>query len=229
MTKRPIAAAVPLILFSLIGVLAAQDAESPDYDLVLRGGKIVDGTGNPWFYGDVAVRGDRIVAVRRVLEGKGKREIDVAGLIVAPGFIDMHSHSDFLLLEDGHAQSKIRQGVTTEVLGEGNSAGPHRDHWACAKNQDEERSHDRAAADAGEADEDADDESRGREGEVHAIETPSIPRAHAGLTPRGTGEVARPAGPTAALMSLRGHHEEHEEHEFVRPLLGLGPPRINDQ
>ena len=56
--------------------------------------------------------------------GTGKREIDASGLVVAPGFIDMHSHSDFLLLEDGNAQSKIRQGVTTEVLGEGSSAGP---------------------------------------------------------------------------------------------------------
>ena len=56
--------------------------------------------------------------------GKAKREIDAKGLVVAPGFIDMHSHSDDLLLEDGNAQSKIRQGVTTEVLGEGRSAGP---------------------------------------------------------------------------------------------------------
>jgi N-acyl-D-aspartate/D-glutamate deacylase len=94
------------------------------YDLVIRNGKIVDGTGNPWTYGDVAIRGDRIVAVGRVPPGPAKREIDAKGLIVAPGFIDMHSHSDFLLLEDGTAQSKIRQGVTTEVLGEGQSVGP---------------------------------------------------------------------------------------------------------
>jgi N-acyl-D-aspartate/D-glutamate deacylase len=100
-------------------------AEEPSYDLVLRNGKIIDGTGNPWTLGDVAIRGDRIVAVGRSLAGKGKREIDVKGLVVAPGFIDMHSHSDWLLLEDGDAQSKIRQGVTLEVLGEGTSAGPY--------------------------------------------------------------------------------------------------------
>jgi N-acyl-D-amino-acid deacylase len=99
-------------------------AADPEYDLIVRNGKIVDGTGNPWFLGDVAVRGDRIVAVGRVPHGKAKREIDARGLVVAPGFIDMHSHSDHLLLEDGNAQSKIRQGVTTEVLGEGTSAGP---------------------------------------------------------------------------------------------------------
>ncbi len=99
--------------------------DDPVYDLVIRHGQIVDGTGNPWFAGDVAVRDDRIVAVGKVPAGRAKREIDAKGLVVAPGFIDMHSHSDLLLLEDGHAQSKIRQGVTTEVLGEGNSAGPH--------------------------------------------------------------------------------------------------------
>lgn len=99
-------------------------ADEPAFDVVLRGGKIVDGSGNPWYHGDVAIRGERIVAVGRV-PGKGKREIDATGLIVAPGFIDMHSHSDYLLLENGDAQSKIRQGVTTEVLGEGQSAGPY--------------------------------------------------------------------------------------------------------
>lgn len=102
-------------------------AESPQaaYDLVIRGGRVVDGTGNPWFYGDVAIRGDRIVAVGRLADAKAARQIDANGLVIAPGFIDIHSHSDFLLLEDGHAQSKIRQGVTTEILGEGNSAGPY--------------------------------------------------------------------------------------------------------
>jgi len=98
--------------------------QEPAYDVVIRGGKIVDGTGNSWFHGDVAVRTGKIVAVGRVPTGRATREIDAAGLIVAPGFIDMHSHSDTVLLEDGLAQSKIRQGVTTEVLGEGSSAGP---------------------------------------------------------------------------------------------------------
>jgi N-acyl-D-aspartate/D-glutamate deacylase len=118
----------------IIGVLlaasltsdSASAADEP-YDLVIRHGRIVDGTGNPWFVGDLAVRGDRIVVVGRVPAGPTKREIDAKGLVVAPGFIDMHSHSDFLLLEDGAAQSKIRQGVTTEVLGEGSSSGPYQD------------------------------------------------------------------------------------------------------
>jgi N-acyl-D-aspartate/D-glutamate deacylase len=99
-------------------------ASEPAYDLVIRNGRIVDGSGNPWFYGDVAIKGDKIAAVGRVGEGQSKRTLDARGLIVAPGFIDIHSHSDDFLLEDGHAQSKIRQGVTTEVLGEGRSAAP---------------------------------------------------------------------------------------------------------
>ena len=98
-------------------------AQEP-YDLLVRGGKIVDGSGNPWFIGDVAVRGDRIVAVGRLGDTPAKRTIDATGLVVAPGFIDIHSHSDWLLFEDGTAQSKIRQGVTTEVLGESSSGGP---------------------------------------------------------------------------------------------------------
>lgn len=103
---------------------AAAAGQQPRYDLVLRGGRIVDGTGNPWFFGDVAIRDGKIVAVGRVPPGQAARTLDVTGLVVAPGFIDMHSHSDLVLLEDGLAQSKIRQGVTTEVLGEGGSAGP---------------------------------------------------------------------------------------------------------
>lgn len=114
-----------LLLFSALFAKSAR-AAPPEYDLLIQNGKIVDGTGNPWFYGDLAVRGDRIVAVGRVPAGRAKRVIDARGLVVAPGFIDMHSHSDYLLLEDGRAHSKIRQGVTTEVLGEGRSVGPAR-------------------------------------------------------------------------------------------------------
>jgi N-acyl-D-amino-acid deacylase len=107
----------------LVGLAPGRSADPP-FDLVIRGGKIVDGTGNPWYHGDLAVRGQRIVALGKVGPHAAARTIDATGLVVAPGFIDIHSHSDFTLLEDGTAQSKIRQGVTTEVLGEGDSAGP---------------------------------------------------------------------------------------------------------
>jgi N-acyl-D-amino-acid deacylase len=94
-------------------------------DIVIRNGKLVDGSGNPWQFGDLAIRGGKIVGMGKLPPLKAGREIDAKGLIVAPGFIDMHSHSDYLLLEDGRGESKIRQGVTTEVLGEGGSAGPY--------------------------------------------------------------------------------------------------------
>ena len=103
-----------------------------EYDLVIRNGQIIDGSGNPWFRGDVAISGDRIVSIGRVA-GEAKRVIDATGLVVAPGFIDMHSHSDWVLLEDGNAQSKIRQGVTTEVIGESASAGPFKGKLAPRK------------------------------------------------------------------------------------------------
>ncbi|HEY6228774.1 MAG TPA: SMP-30/gluconolactonase/LRE family protein [Verrucomicrobiae bacterium] len=93
------------------------------YDLIIRRGRIMDGSGKAAFAADVAVKGDRIAEIGRV-QGEANRTIDAAGLVVAPGFIDMHSHSDWTLLEDGAAQSKIRQGVTTEILGESTSVGP---------------------------------------------------------------------------------------------------------
>lgn len=104
--------------------LACSFAGAADFDLLIRNGRIVDGSGNPWFIGDVAVKSDRIVAVGRKLSGSADRVVEAEGLVVAPGFVDIHSHSDWVLLEDGTAPSKIRQGVTTEILGEGRSAGP---------------------------------------------------------------------------------------------------------
>ena len=95
-----------------------------EFDIVIRNGIVVDGTGNPWFKADIAISKERI-AIIGAIQDKGRLEIDATGLVVSPGFIDMHSHSDFLLLQDGNAQSKIRQGVTTEILGEGGSAGPY--------------------------------------------------------------------------------------------------------
>src|SRR6266540_1817535 len=129
LTNRRRRATHTLALFLILGAAPAGAAEA-DFDLVIRDGRIVDGSGNPWFLGDLAIRADRIVQVGRVPPGSARHELNARGLVVAPGFIDMHSHSDYLLLEDGRAESKIRQGVTLEVLGEGSSAGPFQDKLA---------------------------------------------------------------------------------------------------
>jgi len=104
---------------------SAQRQPRAVYDILIRGGTIVDGTGNPWCQGDLAIKGDRIAAMGKLDPDTGAtRMIDARGMVVAPGFIDIHSHSDMTLFEDGDAQSKIRQGVTTEILGEETSGGP---------------------------------------------------------------------------------------------------------
>jgi N-acyl-D-aspartate/D-glutamate deacylase len=115
---------VTLLLTALVSACAEQSAQPASYDVLIRGGRIVDGSGKPASVGDVAIRGDRIAAVGELGAVTAKRVIDASGLAVAPGFIDMHTHSDMTLLADGTAQSKVRQGVTVEVLGEGGSVAP---------------------------------------------------------------------------------------------------------
>lgn len=95
-----------------------------EYDIVIRHGTIYDGSGSPPFIGDVAIDGDRIMAVGSLERARGRLEIDATGLAVAPGFINMLSWATESLIEDGRAQSDIRQGVTLEVFGEGWSMGP---------------------------------------------------------------------------------------------------------
>ncbi|MDO9488368.1 MAG: D-aminoacylase, partial [Sphingomonadaceae bacterium] len=104
-------------------VAGAVSAQAPaTYDVVIKGGTIYDGSGGAPYVGDVAIEGDRIVAVGGA--ALGEREIDASGLAVAPGFINMLSWATESLIEDGTAQADIRQGVTLEVMGEGWSMGP---------------------------------------------------------------------------------------------------------
>ena len=95
----------------------------PAYDVVIRGGTVYDGSGNAPVSGDVAISGDSIVAIGRI-SGTGRLEVQAEGLAVAPGFINMLSWATESLIEDGRSQSDIRQGVTLEVMGEGDSMGP---------------------------------------------------------------------------------------------------------
>src|SRR5574340_840557 len=95
-----------------------------DFDVLIRNGRIADGTGNPAYMGDIGVRAGRIAAMGRLSKSTAARIIDAAGLTVAPGFIDAHTHSDYTILVDGNAESMVRQGVTTMILGEGESVAP---------------------------------------------------------------------------------------------------------
>jgi len=95
-----------------------------DYDLIIRNGHIIDGTGNPWYAADVAVTGDRTAAIGDLREAHAKREIDAKGRIIAPGFIDMLGQSETSLLIDNRSLSKLSQGITTEITGEGGSIAP---------------------------------------------------------------------------------------------------------
>lgn len=125
MKRHVIALALVLVATLLTPPLEAQ-VEA--YDIIIMNGRIVDGTGNPWFYGDVAIRRDRIVKVGRAGPARAVRRIDARGMIVAPGFIDMLGQSELNLLIDPRAQSKVFQGITTEVTGEGGSAAPLNDY-----------------------------------------------------------------------------------------------------
>ena len=123
-TARPVVIAAALAFGAALFIQLTPHAQGGPYDVVLRGGRIVDGTGNPWFNGDVAIAGGKIAAVGRLGNVTATRVIDATGLILAPGFIDLHTHSDTTLLADGLAQSKIRQGVTVDVIGESSSVAP---------------------------------------------------------------------------------------------------------
>jgi N-acyl-D-amino-acid deacylase len=98
-----------------------------EIDVLIRGAKVVDGTGNPWFYGDVAIAGDRVVAVEpagRITADSVGEVVEAAGMVVCPGFIDIQSHSIVPLMRDGRCLSKITQGVTTEIMGEAWTPAP---------------------------------------------------------------------------------------------------------
>jgi N-acyl-D-amino-acid deacylase len=113
-----------ILIAAAAWILAGSAAAPPRYDTVRRGGTVYDGGGGRPFTGDVAIRGDRIVAVAPHLTGRGRREIQARGLAVAPGFVNMLSWANESLIADGRGESDILQGVTLEVMGEGDSMGP---------------------------------------------------------------------------------------------------------
>ena len=122
-----------LVVFILMSAVLAA---AQDFDILIHDGRIADGTGNPAFHGDVGIKDGRIVAMGKLAGRRAARTIDAKGLVVAPGFIDMHNHSDESVLTDGNAESMVRMGVTSMILGEGSSSAPtsrfprFRDYWA---------------------------------------------------------------------------------------------------
>jgi dihydroorotase/N-acyl-D-amino-acid deacylase len=120
----------PLLALLLLA-LGPPAAAPPRYDLILRGGRVVDGTGNPWYQADVAVLGDRIAAISTHVGGSAIREIRADGLVVAPGFVDLHTHARRGIFENPGADNYVRQGVTTLFEGpDGDSPLPIRDFLA---------------------------------------------------------------------------------------------------
>jgi N-acyl-D-aspartate/D-glutamate deacylase len=111
----------------LVFVAAAAWGQSAPYDVVIRNGHVIDGTGSPWYAGDIGIRDGRIAAIGDLASAAAKRTIDAHGMVVAPGFIDMLGQSELTILVDPHLPSKIYQGITTEITGEGDSAAPQTD------------------------------------------------------------------------------------------------------
>jgi len=110
-----------------ISNLPSVSSKAPDYDLIIRNGRVVDGSGGPAFNADVAIKGDRIARIGNLGRAQAKRTIDARGQVVAPGFIDMLGQSETFLLIDPRAMSKVMMGVTTEITGEGESIAPLND------------------------------------------------------------------------------------------------------
>src|SRR5207249_7547826 len=102
-------------------------SDTAPFDLVITNGHIIDGTGSPWYSGDVGITGRKITAIGNLSEQPRKRTIDAHGMVVAPGFIDMLGQSELTILVDPRLPSKICQGITTEITGEGGSAAPLND------------------------------------------------------------------------------------------------------
>jgi dihydroorotase/N-acyl-D-amino-acid deacylase len=117
---------VVLLLWVISGLFFSAPAQSQqqNYDLIISGARIVDGTGGPWIAGDIGIVGDHIAAIGDLHAAVAKQKINAAGLVAAPGFIDVQGQSEFNLLVDNRAASKITQGVTTEITGEGTSIAP---------------------------------------------------------------------------------------------------------
>ncbi len=113
-----------ILLAAFAALSLARIATAQDFDVVIRNGHIIDGTGSPWYSGDIGIRNGRIAEIGSLSKAQALESIDARGFIVAPGFIDMLGQSEISIMVDPHVQSKIFQGITTEITGEGGSVAP---------------------------------------------------------------------------------------------------------
>src|SRR5579872_3857198 len=129
MIKKFTSSKMPAMLaaFLLLIVAIRLSAQAPVFDLVITNGHIIDGTGSPWYSGDLGIRDGKISAIGNLSAAPRTRTIDAGGKVVAPGFIDMLGQSELTILVDPRLPSKIYQGITTEITGEGGSAAPQTD------------------------------------------------------------------------------------------------------
>jgi dihydroorotase/N-acyl-D-amino-acid deacylase len=118
---------VLLLLLLCARLTWAQASSAPPYDLVITNGHIIDGTGSPWYSGDLGIRDGKVAAIGNLSDVRSKRKIDAHGMVVAPGYIDMLGQSELTILVDPRLPSKLYQGITTEITGEGGSAAPLND------------------------------------------------------------------------------------------------------
>ena len=122
-----------LLLIGSFPLALAQDSSDPEsFDVLIKNGKILDGTGNPWYSADLGIRADRIVAIGKLAAATSKKTIDATGRVIAPGFIDTLGQSEMALLIDNRALSKLSQGITSEITGEGGSIAPQNEKTLAA-------------------------------------------------------------------------------------------------
>jgi N-acyl-D-amino-acid deacylase len=113
-----------LVSFPAASITAEPSGPGAIYDVVIANGKVVDGSGNPWFYANVAINNGHIAKIGKFDPKLGKKVIDARGMVVSPGFIDLHTHTDMPALADGNTESAVRQGVTLDVIGESATVAP---------------------------------------------------------------------------------------------------------
>src|ERR1051325_6609226 len=113
-----------IVALVILSMFVMPSPQQPQFDLLIKNGRIVDGSGRAGYIADLAVKGDRIVKIGKLSNATATRTIDARGMVVAPGFIDMLGQSETYLLIDPRAMSKVMMGVTTEITGEGESIAP---------------------------------------------------------------------------------------------------------